>query len=54
MNKWLTLQDAAKYLGVSKDFVRDMIEDGLPCYKIRSKIFVKTAEIDEMLEKTKI
>jgi len=52
--KWLTLGNAADYLGVSKDFIRDMISDGLPCYKLRSMIFVRSDEIDKLLNKSKI
>lgn len=52
--RWLTIRDAAEYLGTSRDFVRDLIEDGLPCYRLRKMIFVKVAELDAMIEKTKL
>lgn len=46
---WFTIKDAATYLGVSKDFVRDMIVDGLHCYKVRHTVFVSKPEIDEYI-----
>ena len=52
--KWLTLANAAGYLGVSKDFIRDMIADGLPCYKVRHTVFVRSDEIDRLLNKSKL
>lgn len=51
---WLTLNNAAEYLGVSKDFIRDMIADGLPCYKVRHTVFVRSDEIDNIIKKTRI
>jgi excisionase family DNA binding protein len=52
--KWLTIKDAAAYLGVSKDFIRALIDDGLPCYKVRHTIFVSQKEIDETISRCKI
>lgn len=52
--KWITIPDAAEYLGVSRDFIRDLINDGLPCYKVRRVIFIKVSELDKMIEATKL
>lgn len=46
---WYTIKDAATYLGVSKDFIRDMIVDGLHYYKVRHTCFVAKAELDEYI-----
>lgn len=54
MKKWLTIKDAAEYLGTSRDFIRGMIEDGLPCYKVRHTIFIKTTELDQEIEQYKL
>ena len=51
---WFTTKDAALYLGTSKDFIRDLILDGLPCYKVRHMIFVKREELDEYIIKHRI
>ena len=48
---WLTIRDAAKYLGVSNDFIRDMIVDGLASYKVRHTIFLKQDDIDQFIER---
>jgi excisionase family DNA binding protein len=51
---WLTVRDAATYLGVSPDFIRDMFTDGLPMYKVRHTCFAKKTELDEYIERKKI
>lgn len=51
---WLTVRDAATYLGVSTDFIRDMFVDGLPMYKVRHTCFAKKTDIDEYIEAKKI
>ena len=52
--KWLTIKAAAEYLGVSRDFIRDMIEDGLHYYKVRHTCFVSKAEVDEYIASHKV
>ena len=55
MKKWLTVKDAASYLGVSTKFIRAMIrEDGLPVYQMRKLLFIKRAELDALIEEAKI
>ena len=51
---WLTVRDAATYLGVSPDFIRGMFADGLPMYKVRHTCFAKKTELDEYIERKKI
>lgn len=47
---WLTIANAADYLGVSKDFIRDMIKDGLQTSKVRHTVFVRREDIDNLIE----
>lgn len=47
---WLTIANAADYLGVSKDFIRDMIKDGLQASKVRHTVFVRREDIDNLME----
>ncbi len=54
MKNWLTIKDAALYLGTSTKFIRALIEDGLPMYKVRKLIFVKKEEVDDLIAKNKI
>ena len=46
---WLTIKGAAEYLGVSKDFIRDMITDGLHYYKVRHTCFVSKKDVDNYI-----
>ena len=52
--KWMTVKDAAEYLGVSTDFVRDMMVDGLSYYKVRHTCFVSLKDLDDYIGKHKI
>ena len=49
-NNWLTINDAAAYLGMSTDFIRDMIVDGLHYYKVRHTCFVSKHEIGNYIK----
>lgn len=51
---WMTFKAAAEYLGVSTDFVRDMIVDGLHYYKVRHTCFVKKSELDDYIQKSMV
>ena len=52
---WMTIKDAAAYLGVSRDFVRDIISDGeLHTYRLRHTIFLRKEEIDALLQGNRI
>ena len=46
---WYTIKDAAAYLGVSKDLIRDMIVDGMHYYKVRHTCFVAKADLDDYI-----
>lgn len=48
---WLTVSNAADYLGVSRDYIRDIIADGHVRYsKVRHTVFIKRADIDQLIE----
>lgn len=49
---WLTVKSAAKYLGVSTDFIRDLISDGLRYRKVRHTIFIKKDELDAYIDES--
>ncbi len=51
---WLTLAEAAVYMGTSRKFIRSMIEDGLSFYQVRKLIFIRRSELDAYVEKFKI
>lgn len=52
--KWLTKKGAAEYLGVSRDFIDDMIVDGLSFYKVRHTVFVSLTDLDNYITKHKV
>ena len=49
---WLTVKAASEYLGVSTDFIRDMLADGLTYRKVRHTIFIKKEELDAYIEES--
>ena len=49
---WLTVKSAAKYLGVSTDFIRDLMSDGLRYRKVRHTIFIKKDELDAYIDES--
>lgn len=48
MNKWIGIDEAAEYLGVNKDTIRNWIkkENGIPANKIGRQWKFKRAELD--------
>ena len=48
--KWISNKEAAKYLGVSKDWLKDRIQDGRLHYsKVGNTIFFMLKEIDDLI-----
>lgn len=48
--KWISNKEAAKYLGVSKDWLKDRILDGRLHYsKVGNTIFFMLKEIDDLI-----
>jgi len=48
--KWISSKEAAKYLGVSKDWLRDRITDGRLHYsKVGNTVFFIMKEIDNLI-----
>lgn len=54
MKRWFTIKEASEYLGTSRDFVRDIIVDGLSYYRVRHTVFVEKDELDSYIIKHKI
>lgn len=51
---WISLEDTATYLGVTKDTIRNWIKKGyIPAYKIGRKWKFKISEIDAWVESGK-
>lgn len=48
MNKWIGIDEAAEYLGVNKDTIRNWIkkENGIPANKIGRQWKFKRSELD--------
>lgn len=51
---WMTIRDAAEYLGVSTKFIREVIVDGLHYYKVRHTCFVSKTELDDYISSHKV
>lgn len=49
MDRWISIEEAADYLGVNKDTIRNWIkqEKGIPAHKIGKQWKFKCAELDE-------
>lgn len=47
-NKWIGIEEAAKYLGVNKDSIRNWIKkhNGIPAHKIGRQWKFKCSELD--------
>lgn len=47
-DKWIGIEDAAEYLGVNKDSIRNWIkkESGIPAHKIGKQWKFKKSELD--------
>jgi len=55
--QWLTLQNAARWLGVTKQTIRNWIDQGVfPAYQItpRGRIFLKSEDIQDAIENGKL
>lgn len=55
-DKWVGIEEAADYLGVNKDSIRNWIkkaDSGIPAYKIGKQWKFKKAELDEWVKSGK-
>lgn len=54
-DKWINLEEAADYLGVNKDTIRNWIrkDNGIPAHKIGKLWKFKKAELDEWIKSGK-
>lgn len=54
-NKWINIEEAAKYLGVNKDSIRNWIkkETGIPAHKIGRQWKFKCSELDAWIKSGK-
>lgn len=54
-DKWIKLEEAADYLGVNKDTIRNWIrkDNGIPAHKIGKLWKFKKAELDEWVKSGK-
>ena len=52
MNKWIGIEEAADYLGVNKDTIRNWIkkENGIPANKIGRQWKFKRSELDAWIK----
>lgn len=52
MNKWIGIDEAAEYLGVNKDTIRNWIkkENGIPANKIGRQWKFKRSELDDWVK----
>jgi excisionase family DNA binding protein len=52
---WLSNREAASYIGMSADYLKDLRADGiLRFYKVRGAIFYRKADVDRLIEKGRI
>lgn len=50
--RWVSMEDICKYLGVSRDTVKKMVRTkGMPAYKMDRKWKFKISEIDAWMRK---
>lgn len=51
MDKWISIEEAAEYLGVNKDTIRNWIkrETGIPAKKVGKQWRFKRIELDEWI-----
>lgn len=51
MDKWISIEDAAEYLGVNRDTIRNWIkrETGIPAKKVGKQWRFKRIELDEWI-----
>ncbi len=52
MDKWIGIEEAAEYLGVNKDTIRNWIrkENGIPANKIGRQWKFKRSELDDWVK----
>ena len=55
MDRWISIEEAADYLGVNKDTIRNWIrkESGIPANKIGRQWKFKRSELDEWIKSGK-
>jgi excisionase family DNA binding protein len=55
MDKWISIDEAADYLGVNKDTIRNWIkkENGIPANKIGKQWKFKRSDLDEWVKSGK-
>lgn len=55
MDKWISIEEAADYLGVNKDTIRNWIKKdcGIPANKIGKQWKFKRSELDEWVKSGK-
>lgn len=55
MHKWISIDEAADYLGVNKDTIRNWIkkENGIPANKIGKQWKFKRSDLDEWVKSGK-
>ncbi len=54
LERWLSLEEIAKYIGCSKDTIRAWIKkDAIPYYKVGRKYKFKVFEIDQWIQSGK-
>ena len=52
---WLTTKEVAEYLGMSKDFVKDLRQNGLlPYCQVNHTCFYLKKDIDRLIERHRI
>lgn len=50
--KWISTREAARYLGVSKDWIKDRIESGVLHYsKVGNTVFLIMREVDNLIRR---
>ncbi len=55
-DKWIGIEEAADYLGVNKDTIRNWIkkeDSGIPVYKVGKLWKIKKSELDEWIKSGK-
>lgn len=54
-DRWISIEEAAEYLGVNKDSIRNWIKKGcgIPAHKIGRQWKFKKAELDEWVKSGK-
>jgi excisionase family DNA binding protein len=55
MDKWISIEEAAEYLGVNKDTIRNWIkkDNGIPANKIGKQWKFKRSDLDDWVKRGK-